>query len=146
MFILFCKSYFYLLPFVFSAYCRLAANWPATMQIVRLISQDHMNNKYFELLQNIPLFLFLYLSSWKMIHTDVFLFDCVWYQAIRWEGWFFSFSSNESARVSRSVAGKEACKFSSFLTLYRLQYFQFQKPFLSWGFLLNSQKCIISID
>jgi len=25
---------------------RLAANWPPVMQIVRLISQDHMNNKY----------------------------------------------------------------------------------------------------
>ncbi|KAK9188473.1 hypothetical protein WN944_019876 [Citrus x changshan-huyou] len=30
-----------------SALCRLAANWPPTMQIVRLISQDHMNNKQY---------------------------------------------------------------------------------------------------
>ncbi|RVW45613.1 Mediator of RNA polymerase II transcription subunit 25 [Vitis vinifera] len=30
----------------FFHFLRLAANWPATMQIVRLISQDHMNNKY----------------------------------------------------------------------------------------------------
>ncbi|CAH2033927.1 unnamed protein product [Thlaspi arvense] len=30
-----------------SASDSLAANWPPTMQIVRLISQDHMNNKYY---------------------------------------------------------------------------------------------------
>lgn len=34
-----------------SALCRLAANWPPTMQIVRLISQDHMNNKYISILK-----------------------------------------------------------------------------------------------
>lgn len=26
--------------------CRLAADWPETMQIVRLIAQEHMNNKF----------------------------------------------------------------------------------------------------
>jgi mediator of RNA polymerase II transcription subunit 25 len=30
-----------------SASDSLAANWPPTMQIVRLISQDHMNNKQY---------------------------------------------------------------------------------------------------
>lgn len=36
-----CSSYWVLLSVHFS----LAADWPSTMQIGRLISQDHMNNK-----------------------------------------------------------------------------------------------------
>ncbi|MCD7461821.1 hypothetical protein HAX54_047175 [Datura stramonium] len=35
------------LAYIFCMYTWLAANWPPTMQIVRLISQDHMNNKQY---------------------------------------------------------------------------------------------------
>lgn len=90
-----CMSFFH--------FFRLAANWPATMQIVRLISQDHMNNKY-------ALFSILLVSDCK--HGLSFLyFQVLWIsvQAVCWESRFFSFSSNEPAWISRAAAGKEAC-------------------------------------
>ncbi|KAJ6891193.1 hypothetical protein NC651_024637 [Populus alba x Populus x berolinensis] len=45
-----CPSILLLTGLVLRFFCvllRLAANWPPTMQIVRLISQDHMNNKQY---------------------------------------------------------------------------------------------------
>ncbi|GMP83219.1 hypothetical protein CsSME_00037210 [Camellia sinensis var. sinensis] len=38
-------SFFYIIIYFFLD-LRLVANWPPTMQIVRLISQDHMNKQY----------------------------------------------------------------------------------------------------
>jgi hypothetical protein len=49
--------------FLLLSVCRLAADWPETMQIVRLIAQEHMNNKFF--------FYLLFLSARSIVSREI---------------------------------------------------------------------------
>ncbi|KAL9994850.1 hypothetical protein Hdeb2414_s0867g00955791 [Helianthus debilis subsp. tardiflorus] len=51
----------------------LAANWPPTMQIIRLISQDHMNNKITQNIQQPHTVVFSYSSKYSAAAYSGFL-------------------------------------------------------------------------
>lgn len=86
--------------------CRLAADWPETMQIVRLIAQEHMNNKFVSM--NLLPSLVNLLRNCKrcpdcMCMTSFLLI----LQTICWQGRLSSISNLESAWVSWTTSRKE---------------------------------------